>query len=68
MDLSSNNLSKTFVPCRSVLEMEILTSLFLATSNYENIKELPLTNPSSSNLIKILKIRCAIKQRKSKKE
>ncbi len=64
MDLSSNNLSKTFVPCRSVLEMEILTSLFLATSNYENIKELPLTNPSSSNLIKILKMEGNIAQEK----
>ena len=45
------DLNKVFIPCRTVLEMEALTSLFLEYYNYEEIKELPLSQPSSEKII-----------------
>ena len=45
------DLNKVFIPCRTVLEMEALTSLFLEYYNYDNIKELPQSQPSSQRLI-----------------
>ena len=45
------DLNKVFIPCRTVLEMEALTSLFLEYYNYDDIKELPQSQPSSQKLI-----------------
>ena len=45
------DLNKVFIPCRTVLEMEALTSLFLEYYNYDDIKELPQGQPSSQKLI-----------------
>ena len=53
----SIDLNKVFVPCRTVLEMEALTSLFLATSNYDKIKEVPESQPSSQQLIDIFGVK-----------
>ncbi|MBD3195079.1 MAG: hypothetical protein GF317_08500 [Candidatus Lokiarchaeota archaeon] len=51
-----NDINKVFVPCRTVIEMEALTSLFLEYKNYESIKELPKTQPTSKQLIEIFKV------------
>ena len=51
-----NNLNKVFIPHRSVIEMEALISVYLAESNYDKIKEIPETSPSSQQLINILDI------------
>ena len=53
----SIDLNKVFIPCRTVLEMEALTSLFLATSNYDKIKDLPESLPSSNQLIELLRVK-----------
>ncbi|MDX1798480.1 MAG: hypothetical protein R3255_07515 [Candidatus Lokiarchaeia archaeon] len=45
------DLNKVFIPCRTVLEMEALTSLFLEYYNYDDIKELPHSQPTSQKLI-----------------
>lgn len=45
------DLNKVFIPCRTVLEMEALTSLFLEYYNYDDIKELPQSQPTSHQLI-----------------
>jgi len=45
------DLNKVFIPCRTVLEMEALTSLFLEYYNYDEIKELPQGQPTSQKLI-----------------
>ncbi|MFX1599358.1 MAG: hypothetical protein ACFFB6_02045 [Promethearchaeota archaeon] len=45
------DLNKVFIPCRTVLEMEALTSLFLEYYNYDEIKELPQSQPTSQKLI-----------------
>ncbi|MFX1366816.1 MAG: hypothetical protein ACFFCE_13525 [Promethearchaeota archaeon] len=45
------DLNKVFIPCRTVLEMEALTSLFLEYYNYDEIKELPQSQPTSEKLI-----------------
>ncbi|MFX1374959.1 MAG: hypothetical protein ACFFA0_04035 [Promethearchaeota archaeon] len=45
------DLNKVFIPCRTVLEMEALTSLFLEYYNYDDIKELPQSQPTSEKLI-----------------
>ncbi len=45
------DLNKVFIPCRTVLEMEALTSLFLEYYNYDDIKELPQSQPTSQKLI-----------------
>ena len=50
------DLNKVFIPCRTVLEMEALTSLFLEYYNYNEIKELPQTQPSSESLIEIFRV------------
>ena len=49
-----NDLNKIFIPCRTVLEMEALLSVYLIDHNYEHIKEVPQSRPSSKNLINIL--------------
>ena len=46
-----NDLNKVFIPCRTVLEMEALTALFLESHNYDLIKELPQSQPTSHKLI-----------------
>jgi hypothetical protein len=50
----SIDLGRVFIPCRTVLEMEALTSLYLATSNYDKIKEVPESQPTSQQLINLL--------------
>ena len=50
------DLNKVFIPCRTVLEMEALTSLFLEYYNYDEIKELPQTQPSSQSLIEKFRV------------
>lgn len=49
-------LNKVFIPCRSVLEMEALITLYLGSFNYENIKETQNSKPSSENLIDIFDV------------
>jgi len=49
-------LNKVFIPCRTVLEMEALTSLFLEYYNYNEIKELPQAQPSSKSLIEKFRV------------
>jgi len=51
-----NEINKVFIPCRTVLEMEILTSLLLEDENYDKIKHLPESQPSSEKLIKIYQV------------
>jgi len=51
-----NDLNKVFIPCRTVLEMEALTSLFLEYYNYDLIKEVPKSQPSSQKIIDIFRI------------
>lgn len=52
-----NDLNKVFIPCRTVIEMETLTSLYLSTQNYDQIKELPASQPSSKTIIQIFGIK-----------
>ena len=51
-----NDLNKVFIPCRAVLEMEALTSLFLEHHNYDLIKEIPKSQPESQKVIEIFRI------------
>jgi len=51
-----NDINKVFVPCRTVLEMEALTSLLLERYNYDMIKEIPKSQPSSHSLIEIFRV------------
>jgi len=51
-----NDLNKVFIPCRTILEMEALTSLFLEYYNYDLIKEIPKSQPTSQKVIKIFRI------------
>ncbi|MFX1339799.1 MAG: hypothetical protein ACFFDK_14395 [Promethearchaeota archaeon] len=46
-----------FIPCRTVLEMEAIISLYLLNSNYDKIKDIPDSRPSSDRLIDILAVR-----------
>ena len=50
------DINKVFIPCRTVLEMEALTSLFLEYYNYDKIKELPKSQPSSQQLVEIFRV------------
>ncbi|MFX1236059.1 MAG: hypothetical protein ACFFBY_16150, partial [Promethearchaeota archaeon] len=50
------DLNKVFIPCRTVLEMEALTALFLEYYNYDEIKELPKSQPSSQRIIELYRI------------
>ena len=50
------DLNKVFIPCRTVLEMEALTSLFLEYYNYDEIKELPQAQLSSQSLIEKFRV------------
>jgi hypothetical protein len=52
-----NDINKVFIPCRTVLEMEAIISLYLLNSNYESIKEVPENRPSSKALIDILGVK-----------
>ena len=58
----TNDLNRIFIPCRSIIGFEILTSLFLATSNYEKIKDLPSTNPGSNEIIELYSMRGHVAQ------
>ncbi|MFO7795774.1 MAG: hypothetical protein ACQERB_07675 [Promethearchaeati archaeon] len=51
-----NEINRVFIPCRTVLEMEILTSLLLEAENYDNIKHIPESQPSSEELIEIYQV------------
>jgi len=51
-----NDLNKVFIPCRTVLEMEALTSLFLEYFSYDLIKEVPQSQPSSHKIMEIFRI------------
>jgi len=51
-----NDLNKVFIPCRTILEMEALTSLFLEYYNYDLIKEIPKSQPTSQKVIEIFRI------------
>jgi len=51
-----NDLNKVFIPCRTVLEMEALTSLFLEYYNYDLIKEVPKSQPSSQKIVEVFRI------------
>ncbi len=51
-----NELNKVFIPCRTILEMEALTSLFLEYYNYDLIREIPKSQPSSQKVIEIFQI------------
>jgi hypothetical protein len=50
------DLNKVFIPCRTVLEMEALSSLFLEYYNYDEIKDLPPTQPTSHELTEKFRI------------
>ncbi len=50
------DLNTVFIPCRTVLEMEALTSLFLEYYNYDEIKELPQSQPTSQKLIEKFRV------------
>jgi hypothetical protein len=51
-----NEINKVFIPCRTVLEMEALTSLFLDNHNYELLREIPQSQPSSHQLIEVFRV------------
>jgi hypothetical protein len=51
-----NDINKVFIPFRSVIEMETITSMFLELLNYDEIKELPKTQPSSEKLIEVFRL------------
>jgi hypothetical protein len=51
-----NEINKVFIPCRTVLEMEALTSLFLDNHNYELLRELPKSQPTSQQLIDVFRV------------
>ncbi|MFW9950018.1 MAG: hypothetical protein ACFFKA_07825 [Candidatus Thorarchaeota archaeon] len=51
-----NEINKVFIPCRTVLEMEALTSLFLDNHNYELLRELPKGQPTSQQLIDVFRV------------
>jgi len=51
-----NDINKVFIPCRTVLEMEALTSLLLEHYNYNLIKEVPKSQPTSHRLIEVFRV------------
>lgn len=51
-----NDINKVFIPCRTVLEMEALTSLLLEHHNYDLIKEIPKSQPTSQQLIEVFRV------------
>lgn len=51
-----NDLNKVFIPCRTVIEMEALTSLFLENHNYDLLRELPKSQPTSVDVISVFKV------------
>ncbi len=52
-----NDINRVFIPCRTILEMEVLTSLFLERKNYSKIKDIPNSHPSSKKLIKLYNVK-----------
>ncbi|MFX1393282.1 MAG: hypothetical protein ACFFAH_06850, partial [Promethearchaeota archaeon] len=52
-----NDLNKVFIPCRTVLEMEALISIYLIDSNYDRIKDIADSQLSAQRLIDILAMR-----------
>ncbi|MBY9007356.1 MAG: hypothetical protein KGD63_11430 [Candidatus Lokiarchaeota archaeon] len=51
-----NDINRVFIPCRTILEMEILTSLFLESKNYSLLKDVPTSHPTSQELIKLFNV------------
>jgi hypothetical protein len=51
-----NDLNKVFIPCRTVLEMEALTSLFLENHNYDLLREISQSQPTSEQLINLFRV------------
>lgn len=49
-----NDLNSVFIPCRAILEMEAVIGTYLADANYDFIKDLPQSRPSSEQLLEIL--------------
>ncbi|TXT67653.1 MAG: hypothetical protein BAJALOKI1v1_30014 [Promethearchaeota archaeon] len=49
-------LRKILIPCRTVLELEALTSLYLTESNFKKIKEIARYSPTSERLINLLDV------------
>ncbi|MCP4762179.1 MAG: hypothetical protein GY870_10385, partial [archaeon] len=49
----NNDLTKVFIPYKSVLEMEALTNLYLLAFNYDDLRILQNFRPSSETLIDI---------------
>ncbi len=52
--MASNDLNTVFIPCRTVLEMEALLSLYLLNSSYKGIAKISESLPSADKLIKAL--------------
>lgn len=53
----ANDLNKIFIPCRTVIEMEILTALLLGSLQYDKIRDLPLSRPSAAQIIDAFGVR-----------
>ncbi|MBY8981446.1 MAG: hypothetical protein KGD57_00725 [Candidatus Lokiarchaeota archaeon] len=51
-----NDINRVFIPCRTILEMEVLTSLFLENKNYSLLKDVPTSHPSSQQLIELFNV------------
>ncbi len=49
-----NDLNKIFIPFRTVLEMEALVGMYLSVSNYDLIKDIAKSRPSSMELLEAL--------------
>jgi hypothetical protein len=52
-----NDLNNFFIPYRTVLEMEALLGLYLSVSNYDLIKDVPKSKPSSMELLELLNMK-----------
>ena len=55
-DTFENDYNKVFVPCRTVIEMEMLTSLVLGTINYDQICDIPQTRPDADQICELFGI------------
>jgi hypothetical protein len=51
-----NDITKVFIPYRSVIEMETITSMFLELLNYDELREIPKSQPSSEKLIELFRL------------
>ncbi len=50
------DINSVFIPCRTILEMEVLTSLLLESKNYNLLKDIPTSHPTSQDLIKLYNV------------